>query len=41
MYARINKSNQIKSLPSPPGVNWEHNDKMRSYGLERSQLGSQ
>ena len=23
------------------GVNWVHNDKIRSYGLERSQLGTQ
>ena len=23
------------------GVNWLHNDKIRSYGLERSQLGTQ
>ena len=23
------------------GVNWVQNDKMRSYGLERSQLGTQ
>ena len=23
------------------GVNWAHNEKIRSYGLERSQLGTQ
>ena len=23
------------------GVNWVHNDKIGSYGLERSQLGTQ
>ena len=23
------------------GVNWVHNAKLRSYGLERSQLGTQ
>ena len=23
------------------GVSWKHNDKLRSYGLERSQLGTQ
>ena len=23
------------------GVNWVHNDKIRLYGLERSQLGTQ
>ena len=23
------------------GVNWVHNPKIRSYGLERSQLGTQ
>ena len=23
------------------GVNWVHNDKLKSYGLERSQLGTQ
>ena len=23
------------------GVNWVHNDRMMSYGLERSQLGTQ
>ena len=23
------------------GVNWVHNDKIRSYGLERSQLGTE
>ena len=23
------------------GVNWVHNTKIRSYGLERSQLGTQ
>ena len=23
------------------GVNWVHNDKIRSYGVERSKLGTQ